>query len=123
LPALEERQRQVLEQQRHQETARIAATRNLAWGLGLERVPPLSELLEALTPQDAGALAQLRDKLLDTHTQLERLNARNRILLNNMLEYVRYSLDVLTSAALQPARYGTNLTQIAAPSFYIDSKA
>jgi hypothetical protein len=123
LPAIEERQRKVLEQQRHQETARIAATRNLAWGLGLERVPPLSELLKALTPHDAETLAQLRSNLLETQSQLERLNARNRLLLDNMLEYVRFSLEVLTSAALQPARYGTNLTQVAAPSFYIDSKA
>src|SRR5258706_5465681 len=56
LPALEERQRQLLEQQRLQETARIAVTRDLAWGLGMERVPSLSELLKALPPREVTAL-------------------------------------------------------------------
>ena len=122
-PALEARQRQVLELQRVQEAGRIAATRDLARGLGMERVPTLSELLKALPPQQATALSHLRARLLDTQAQLVQLNARNRLLLDNMLADVRFSLEALTTAALQPARYGTNLTQIAAPAFYIDSKA
>ena len=123
LAPLEQRQRQVLDQQRIQESARISATRDLAWGLKLDRVPPLSELIGVLPPTDASDLAKLRGQLLELHTHLERVNSRNRLLLDNMLAYVHFSLDVLTSAALQPARYGTNLTQVSAPTFYVDSKA
>lgn len=123
LPAIEARQKQALEQQRAQETARIAVTRELAWGLEIQRLPSLSELMQALPPREAESLSLLRTQLLETHLRLEKVNSRNRLLLENMLDYVRFSLQALTTAALQPARYGTNLTQVAAPSFYIDSKA
>ena len=57
------------------------------------------------------------------HQQLEIVQARNRRLIDNALEYARFSLELLTEAALQPARYGANLARISAPTFYIDSKA
>ena len=69
------------------------------------------------------SLRDLRADLLKLHQQLEIVQARNRRLLDNALEFVRFSLETLTTAALQPARYGTNLKRIAAPTFYIDSKA
>ncbi len=62
-------------------------------------------------------------QVLETQGLLDVVNARNLRLLDNALEYVRFSLEMLTTAALKPARYGTNLAQIAAPTFYIDSKA
>ena len=79
--------------------------------------------LPVLPAREQEPLRRLRLQLIDIHQQLERSNRRNRLLLENALDFVRFSLDALTTAALQPARYGTNLAQIAAPSFYIDSKA
>lgn len=121
-PLLIEHQ-QTLEQQEVLETARQSATRELAWACGQERATTLLDLLPALPAREQDALSQLRVQLLETHGQLEVLNRRNRDLLETSLDIVRYSLDALTSAALQPARYGTNIARIAAPAFYIDSKA
>ena len=105
------------------EASRVKLCRELAWNLGLDRVPVLTEMLPALPPQEQTALRQLRDELLMAHEELGILKARNLQLLENALHYVQFGLDVLTQAVLQPARYGTNLTHIAAPAFYIDSKA
>jgi hypothetical protein len=123
LAALETEQRQCMEQQEALEQARIAVTRSLAGALGLDGLPTLSELLLRLPAREQEPLKRLRLELLTTQETLARLNARNRRLLDNALEYARFSLELLTAAALQPARYGTNLASLAAPTFYIDSKA
>jgi hypothetical protein len=123
LAALEAEQRECREQHEALEQARIAVTRSLAGALGLEGLPTLSELLPLLPAREQEPLKRLRSELLTMQETLARLNARNRRLLDNALEYVRFSLELLTSAALQPARYGTNLASVAAPTFYIDSKA
>lgn len=116
-------QQTCLEQQRVLDKAREAAARDLAWGLGFERVPPFVELLTRLPENDQRALGDLRLQLLAIQGQLETGNVRNRLLLDRALDFVRFSLELLTSAALQPARYGTNLATLATPAFYIDSKA
>lgn len=123
LTALQSEQQKCLGEQQELERSRAVATRDLAWNLGLERVPPLSGLISALPVREQEGLLALRADLLRLHQQLEIVQARNRRLLDNALEYVRFSLDVLTSAALQPARYGANLKRLTAPTFYIDSKA
>lgn len=116
-------QQACLEQQRALDKAREAAARDLAWGLGWERVPPFTELLTRLPEREQSALSDLRLQLLAVQGQLETGNARNRLLLDRALDYVQFSLELLTSVALQPARYGTNLATLATPAFYIDSKA
>jgi hypothetical protein len=123
LTRLQGEQQRCLNQQRALEKARIAAVRDLAWATGLDRVPTLKNLLPGLPAREQQALEQLRLQLLEVHSGLDRVHARNRYLLENALDYVRFSLEALTSAALQPARYGTNLTRVTAPAFYIDSKA
>ncbi len=120
---LQAQQQQCLGEQQKLEAARTAAARDLAWQAGLERIPPLSGLIAALPTREQESLRDLRADLLKLHQQLEIVQARNRRLLDNALEFVRFSLETLTTAALQPARYGTNLARIAAPTFYIDSKA
>ncbi len=123
LAALEMEQRHCVEEQTGLENARMTATRTLAFALGMERIPTLSGLLPALPARDQDVISQLRVQLLETQGRLDSLNVRNRGLLENALEYVRFSLDALTTATLQPARYGVNLACVAAPAFYIDSKA
>ncbi len=123
LEEIQREQRHCLEQMAALEAARMAATRDLAGMLGLDAEPTLSGLLPRLSPREREALDRLRRHLLETQARLEELNARNRRLLEIALEYVRFSLELLTTAALQPARYGTNLASVATPAFYIDSKA
>jgi|SRR5579871_4399501 len=123
LTRLQAEQQRCIEQQRALEKERTAVVRNLAWEVGLERVPTLRNLLPNLPQREQEPMEQLRLQLLEVHADLGRVHKRNRHLLESALNYVRFSLEVLTSAALKPARYGTNLTRIAAPTFYIDSKA
>jgi flagellar biosynthesis/type III secretory pathway chaperone len=123
LNALEAELHRCVKQQSAQEKARIAVTRELAGMLGLERVPTLLDLLPLLPPREQEALQRLRAQLLETQETLQNLNQRNRVLLDHALEFVRFSLELLTTAVLRPARYGTNLASIAAPTFYLDSKA
>jgi flagellar biosynthesis/type III secretory pathway chaperone len=123
LTRLQGEQERCIAQQGTLEKTRTTVVRDLAWAAGLERVPTLKNLLPSLPPREQPPLEQLRLQLLEIHADLQKVHARNRHLLENALHYVRFSLDVLTSAVLKPARYGTNLTRVSSPAFYIDSKA
>ena len=123
LNALEAAQKQCVTQQDTLDLERGVITRELAFALGMERVPSLSEMLPHFPSRERAELEVLRHELQAAHTLLETLKARNLLLLENALEYTNFSIDALTTALLQPARYGANLTHIAAPAFYIDSKA
>ena len=123
LSALERELRQRLEEQESLETSRLLAVRDIAYALNLEGLPNLTALLPHLPPRERNLFVRLRAQILDTQARLDALTKRNRALLDNVLEYVRFSLAALTEAALSPARYGTNLAAINAPTFYIDSKA
>lgn len=123
LSTLELELRQRLEEQETLETSRLVAVRDLSWALGLEAIPTLTGLLSALPASERAALSQLRSQILETQAQLDRLTARNKNLINCVLEYIRFSLSMLSEAALSPARYGTNLAAVSTPTFYIDSKA
>src|SRR5262249_34923624 len=120
LAALKLEQRHCVERQAALEAVRQSATRDLACATGMDQVPTLNSLLATLPVHDQETLSQLRVHLLEIQGRLDLLNARNRQLLENALDYVRFSLDAITTAALQPARYGTNLAQLSTPAFYID---
>jgi hypothetical protein len=122
LSMLELEMRQRLEDQEKLESARLVAVRDLAAALGMEGIPTLSLLLPRLPRSEREALSRLRVQILETQTTLDTLTARNRNLLGCVLEYVRFSLRMLSEAALTPARYGTNLAALSAPTFYVDSK-
>ena len=123
LKRLQAEQQRCIDRRRVLEQERIAAVRELAWEAGLDRVPTLKNLLPALPAREQEAMERLRQQLLKVHADLGRVHKRNRGLLESALNYVRFSLHSLTSAALKPARYGTNLNRLTAPAFYIDSKA
>ncbi len=123
LESLEPKQRGLLEQSSAHEFARRMAAAELAVALGLDGAATLKTLLGALLPGEAAQLIALRSQILDVNRRLERINASNARLLRNALGYVQFNLNALTSAALKPAKYGVNLAQISAPSFYVDSKA
>jgi flagellar biosynthesis/type III secretory pathway chaperone len=123
LEEIEPSQRILLEQQAEQETARQKVTADIAAALKIDRAPTLSTLLPNLAPSDAEPLAKLRSEILQTQRRMDKINRSNAVLIENALEYIRFSLGAITSAALKPARYGVNMTQLAAPAFYIDSKA
>jgi flagellar biosynthesis/type III secretory pathway chaperone len=121
--ALQEEQKECLQQQELLEVARLNATRDLAWGLGMDRVQTLAELLPGLPARDQDALQRLRTQLLETAGRLKMIDRRNRVLLEEAMHFIRFSLDTLTQAALQPPRYGSNMAVISTPAFYVDSKA
>ena len=123
LNALEAAQKQCVTQQDTLDLERGVVTRELGFSLGMERVPSLSELLPHFPSRERAEFEVLRRELQAAQSTLETLKSRNLLLLENALEYTNFSIDALTTAILQPARYGANLTHIAAPAFYIDSKA
>ena len=122
LEALVPQQRILIEQQLAQENARQQATAELSAKLGLNQAPTLTTLLPELSPGEAIALASLRTQILATQRRMESQNHCNAQLLENALGFVKFNLEALTSAALRPARYGVNMAQLEAPSFYIDSR-
>ncbi len=119
---LESELRQCMSQHAVLEACRVNAIRELAWAMQMQTLPTFGNLLAELPAKDSESLEKLRDEIMNTQRVLEILNARNRVLLDNLLEYVRFSLNAITSAALQPARYGSNLVRIATPAFYVDSR-
>lgn len=123
LSMLELELRRRMEEQEALEASRIVTLRDLAFALKLEGIPTLTALLAHLPTRERTLLGQLRLQLLETQVYLDKLTTRNRMLLENAMEYVRFSLHALTEAALSPARYGTNLAAINTPTYYIDSKA
>lgn len=123
LEALAPQQRTLIEQQIAQENARQNATAELTAKLGLDETPTLTTLLPELAPADAIALATLRTQILATQRRMDSQNQCNAVLLENALGFVKFNLEALTTAALRPARYGTNVARLEAPSFYVDSKA
>ena len=104
------------------ETGRISAIRELSWAMQIQALPTFGNLLASLPAKDRESLEKLRDEIMSTQRVLEAQNSQNRVLLDNLIEYVRFSLDAITTAALQPARYGANLVRIATPAFYVDSR-
>jgi flagellar biosynthesis/type III secretory pathway chaperone len=123
LQDLEPQQRMLLDQQIRQESARQKMTSEIAAQLKIDRMPTLLELLPRIPREDAVALASLRSEILKTQRRMDRINRSNAMLLENAMEFVRFSLNAITSAALKPARYGVNMARLSAPAFYIDSKA
>jgi len=67
-------------------------------------------------------LSQLRTQILEIQAKLDTISAKNKALIHTTLDFVRFSLDIITEAAFQPARYGTNPASLAVPTLYIDSK-
>lgn len=118
-----ERQQACLKELGALEQKRIELTCKLAKAVGMKGVPTLMQLLPHLSAPHQEALLALRKALWNVHEELASAHACNRLLLRIGLRYIQFSLQLLTAAALQPARYGTNLNEVATPSFYIDSKA
>ncbi len=122
LSQLEMEMRQCLDVQEALDLSRTTTTRDLAVSLGMETIPSLSGLLTKLPQRDRVMLSQLRTQILEIQGQLDTLSARNKALIHTALDFVRFSLDVLTEAAFQPARYGTNPASLSTPTLYIDSR-
>ena len=122
LARVQHSQQQCIERQTELENSRRAIMSELVAHIGGDTEATLSGILPLLPARDREALARTKDEILLVSARLTALNQTNGLLLEKALEYVKFSLDVLTNLALQPAKYGTNLTHIAAPSFFIDSR-
>jgi|GEM_PF-3320275 hypothetical protein len=115
---------------RHQEileAERLQIARNVAILSGImnERdtaIPPLSRLMNRVSPPEAKRLGAIREDILKTNTELRAMNERNRALLQNAIEYVRYTMQYLSNAALQPAKYGINPNALIKPVFFLDQR-
>jgi hypothetical protein len=118
-----EAQRSNLEQQAELEETRATVAKDLAAAIGRPEGERLVDLLPHLPEREAESLDWLRRQIIESGTRIGAMNEKNRRLLDVALDVSRNSIDIITSAALQPARYGTNLAAMATPTFYVDSKA
>jgi len=127
--AIEVQSREISARQEVLERERGAAVQALARAIGLESTSEgastytLSQILTCLPPADAQKLEALRQQIITVSSELVAINDQNRRLLETALEYVRFSLNILTGLALSPPSYGANPHALAAPSFYLDRKA
>jgi flagellar biosynthesis/type III secretory pathway chaperone len=118
----------VAAQQQEAGRQRVEAIQGLALALGMKpdagsALPPLSDLALHLPLPDARRLLALRSEILAVEERLREAAERNRALIQNALEFVQFSLQALTGAALKPSRYGVNPNAVVAPTFYLDHKA
>jgi len=125
--ALEAEGRVLVEQQTTLGQQRVEAARALASAVQLDAppdkpVPSLAQIVLRLPLPEARQLIALRGEILRVEQEIQAVNARNRVLLQNALEFVEVSLYALTQLALRPARYGTNPDALAAPTFYVDQR-
>ncbi len=123
LQALIAEQETVVLQCRGLERERISAARAMAWAVQL---PPSSGLLQIIGALPSGQklpLARVRHHLLQLQQQLAQAQNRNRTLIENALHITKFHINLLTATALQTPAYGSNLTRIVNPAFYIDSHA
>ena len=123
LDGLQEALQRCFAEQEALEQARQLTLREMATALGISSPIKLPALIQSLPARDRSELAALRSQLLAVHRRIEIVQACNQRLLDNALEYVRYSLELLTDEAIRLPRYGYNLTRISAPAFFIDSRA
>jgi hypothetical protein len=118
----------VAAQQREAEKQRNEAIRGLTRAVGIQTdsaapLPPLSEIALHLPLLDARRLLALRTEILSVEARIREASERNRALIQNALDFVQFSLQAITGAALKPSRYGVNPNALAAPTFYLDHKA
>lgn len=66
----------------------------------------VSDIISELPEEHAKKLSAVKDKLKDTIDKLRARNALNRKLLKNALDYVDFSLTLLTESIPQTAQYG-----------------
>ncbi len=101
---------------------RLAAAKSLAWAAGVPPTSSLWQVCQVLPKSARNALLALRSRMLNVHYRLQQAEDRNKVLLANAIHLTRFHIDLLTNAALHPAAYGTNLTRVANPAFYVDNK-
>jgi hypothetical protein len=108
------------------EQARRDASASLATAVGIntdEEPSSLSQLTRRLPPSDAAPLRAVAREIRAIDAELRENMEQNRNLLQNALEFIEFSLNAITNAALRPSGYGSNRAAAIAPTFYIDRRA
>jgi hypothetical protein len=108
------------------EQARRNASASLAIAVGMktdEEPPSLSQLTRRIPPSDAATLRAVAREIRALDAELRANMEQNRTLLQNALEFIEFSLNAITSAAMQPLGYGANRAVAITPTFYLDQRA
>lgn len=105
------------------ESERAATAHSLAERVGLSPDEPLAGVCTRLPASERMLLQRLAGQLIGIHAGLERRHQRNRMLLENGLAFVQFSLSALMSAASrQAAAAGFDADQ-STPSLIYDQRA
>lgn len=88
------------------ERIRRSILTNVAEELNIEEIDSVSELLLFIDEAEGKEIDGLRNELLETIQSLKNTNKANEKLLNQSLEYVNFSLEMLTRVPEDGNRYG-----------------
>lgn len=110
------------------EAERLGAGRLIAIRLGIPVEQLTAEKVSALaeTPEESDRMLQLTDGLRDVIAQLKQVNDLNKQLIEQSLQFVQNSIEVLTESPVVPTYGGRGETNSPYPSgrtSYFDSKA
>jgi len=124
--ALVEESDRLQTEERTAEQMRCVATQALSGTLGLQagdKPVTLSQLTRYLPAPDGVRLRMVAKRIRDLDSELRGSIERNRLLLQEALEFIEFSLHAITHAALNPAKYGNATATVTTPTFYIDQRA
>jgi len=96
IQGLEAEREQIIEQIA-QKTKTDSSALNLTWMIN-----------NYVKPEQANKLKSLRDKILNTVNELKKVNEQNARLINNSLEYINFSINLIASASDSGSRYGND---------------
>lgn len=104
------------------ELERVKISRKLAQSFRLQPTCNLMTLINSLPVEQRQPVLQLRLQLLEAERELKQSEERNKVFLDAAICCTQFHINTLTSAALHSPAYGSNLTRIANPAFYLDNK-
>lgn len=93
------------------ERIRRSILTNIAEELNIEEIETVSELLLFIDEEQGKEIDELRDELLETIQGLKSTNKDNEKLLNQSLEYVNFSLEMMTRVPEDGNRYSNKAAE------------
>lgn len=124
LAALQERHKALMDEAEQRAAERMDTSRDIARVAGL---PPanltLSQVMDCCPPDILLTISAIRAMLVETATEVHKAHGLNRELLENELDYIGSSLEVLARAAAPRRDYRTPLGRLPAPAIILDKAA
>lgn len=84
---------------------------NIGEELHIKQPESISELILSLEEDTGAEIDKLRDNILETIDKIKNINKGNEKLINQSLEYVNFSLELLTGSSDQGNKYSNKASE------------